>query len=1034
MFSQGMCKVVAVLGALILAGPPAAAGQASCSGTIAGAGANCNCSLCTAAMASLCCAYSGIPATLLAFEEDDLWIPRLEEFNGCTGAKVTLTYTPNGEDGMQAALESDVGVKYNTGDGARFVEEGAGIYDSYIVQAPWMPAIEDGLEDLRERIAAPGNSVNWLDINPQSRQIMSYNGSVRALPLDVDYIAVGYREDVFQRHGKEPPKTMEELVALSEFFSGKDHNNDGVPDWGFCLTPQPNYFYAFVTPIMQRYTQECASVGHPPVCSGDYTGQNAFFDVKTFEPFLDNPGFRYAVDLHRRFLRSSNCPDQVAAGERCHRKPAMQAGRCAGVISMPGTMTRMLKPWDAGGSWAPQPRYASDGVTVQWQVQNASDGTYWGRRTKFPGSAKVYANGVLQDCTKSLCPKASEQDSQGTLINYAPFFAEGGEAYAMRAGSPARKKDLMFSMFQWLASLPHYMVPLSGVYRESQLTDQAQQNLIDSGWPQQMAIDLHQMLKFYFKDPGDEGGNCAQDLLILGFSEYMNKFNERIYRDLLLQTTILDGTISEKDFETLYRESISNLLTDYEVINNKYGLVPQLQRWRGSLGLPTLSKTELCETFAKFSQANSEALLRSGVDCSPPAGSDDNSDYVLIALIVLGSLFGGAVLFGALYWLYRTVKTNRRLRAEEAALVDSQVEEAKQTVREIQAPMVLMKAVDFQSLGKPVPHETARNQGKLHFLDTMGDEMMEFMKQFTVVFFSHQWLAWEEPDPTCVQYQVMVKAVDDIVTHEGISIDHVYVWYDWFSIPQACSKVQRLTINSLPNFASVCAFFVVVAPDAKHFNTGRDANLETYHSRCWCRAEVMSHWAKKGSDKMFYATAEGLQLMAPGGVNQQFMNSLKVFQGHLTCCDRKHPDGSPCDREALMSPMLGLYSHIRNFCNDPHVKGIYDAIEPFTDEIFPSSFTYVHPSGTCQRNLFGDLIAATNAKTGKGKAKMAARFRPGTTQANHTGAIHSQTGVHTMGAAKGGSSSASEFSFAAEAGATSEGQEQDEEEPSRVLV
>ena len=33
------------------------------------------------------------------------------------------------------------------------------------------------------------------------------------------------------------------MVELSEFFNGKDHNGDGVGDFGFCFTPQPNYFY-----------------------------------------------------------------------------------------------------------------------------------------------------------------------------------------------------------------------------------------------------------------------------------------------------------------------------------------------------------------------------------------------------------------------------------------------------------------------------------------------------------------------------------------------------------------------------------------------------------------------------------------------------------------------------------------------------------------------------------------------------------------------------------------------------------------------
>lgn len=70
---------------------------------------------------------------------------------------------------------------------------GAGIYDAYIVQAPWLPPIVDGLVNLSPRITATPE-INWLDVNPESRQSVSFNGTVRALPLDTDYIAFGWRQ------------------------------------------------------------------------------------------------------------------------------------------------------------------------------------------------------------------------------------------------------------------------------------------------------------------------------------------------------------------------------------------------------------------------------------------------------------------------------------------------------------------------------------------------------------------------------------------------------------------------------------------------------------------------------------------------------------------------------------------------------------------------------------------------------------------------------------------------------------------------
>jgi hypothetical protein len=79
-------------------------------------------------LADKCCLHVGKSASILAFEEDDQWVPRLQEFNDCTGATVRLTYLPEGEDGMEDAIRRDVGDDTYPGEG---------IFDAYIVQAPW---------------------------------------------------------------------------------------------------------------------------------------------------------------------------------------------------------------------------------------------------------------------------------------------------------------------------------------------------------------------------------------------------------------------------------------------------------------------------------------------------------------------------------------------------------------------------------------------------------------------------------------------------------------------------------------------------------------------------------------------------------------------------------------------------------------------------------------------------------------------------------------------------------------------------------
>ena len=54
--------------------------------------------------------------------------------------------------------------------------------------------------------------IKFTDINQASRSAVSFDGEARALPLDADYIAMGWRQDVFTKHAEEyKEKYNEEL-------------------------------------------------------------------------------------------------------------------------------------------------------------------------------------------------------------------------------------------------------------------------------------------------------------------------------------------------------------------------------------------------------------------------------------------------------------------------------------------------------------------------------------------------------------------------------------------------------------------------------------------------------------------------------------------------------------------------------------------------------------------------------------------------------------------------------------------------------
>jgi hypothetical protein len=322
----------------------------------------------------------------------------------------------------------------------------------------------------------------------------------------------------------------------------------------------------------------------------------------------------------------------------------------------------------------------------------------------------------------------------------------------------------------------------------------------------------------------------------------------------------------------------------------------------------------------------------------PIAVGDDAVELTTI-LLAVGAAFGSVFLVGALFWVRYTYRRAEALRVEKEVKQLSQCKEAEEFVKEFQTPFVAITAAAFCEMGGLLQHESLRDRGVLQYYDHIKQDFFE--DQFTV-FFSHQWLGWSKPDPKGVQYEAMVACLKAIAAQKKKPLEEIYVWTDYYSIPQESQHVQNLAIVSLPCYASIAKCFVVIAPDAIHDNSGIECNKETYHSRCWCRAEALSHWARRGHSSMFYGSSDGLTPMAPAGVTDEFIQEcINVMHGELTCCRIGHPNGMPCDREQLMLPMLGLYAEIyRSRVTNSTSAEIFEAIEPHLDAIFPKTIVY----------------------------------------------------------------------------------------------
>jgi len=183
---------------------------------------------------------------------------------------------------------------------------------------------------------------------------------------------------------------------------------------------------------------------------------------------------------------------------------------------------------------------------------------------------------------------------------------------------------------------------------------------------------------------------------------------------------------------------------------------------------------------------------------------------------------------------------------------------------------------------------------------------------------SHQWTAWDAPDPSNKQFECMAAALDMIIDANGYTIEETWVWVDYLSIPQRCRGMQQLAINSLPMYTSVANAFCIVAPPLTHEHTKQLCDLQTYNRRLWCRTENFCHTLRHGCDDIWVATSptscsklfarrkgdgasDGDGEHGDGGGRAFLQQNLRVFEGDCTV---------EADKLQLMPPFLGLYAEI----------------------------------------------------------------------------------------------------------------------------
>eukprot|EP00438_Fugacium_kawagutii_P029733 Skav215787 [mRNA] locus=scaffold3885:11859:13658:+ [translate_table: standard] len=185
------------------------------------------------------------------------------------------------------------------------------------------------------------------------------------------------------------------------------------------------------------------------------------------------------------------------------------------------------------------------------------------------------------------------------------------------------------------------------------------------------------------------------------------------------------------------------------------------------------------------------------------------------------------------------------------------------------APVVSVATSPLVSLERKFPMFTVPLQVLLRMTQIQKhEELMEedALRRFDesmgrAMFVSHQWLAMEHPDPNFQQLSVLQQALTNLCSGTSrVSLPPVvevwfgrmplptvadfkkhelYIWYDYFCIPQSNAEVRHCAISSIPSYIAMCYFFVILSPPSKH-KEGHTLSPDSWAERGWCRLENMA--------------------------------------------------------------------------------------------------------------------------------------------------------------------------------------------------
>lgn len=187
--------------------------------------------------------------------------------------------------------------------------QGAHSYDVFMVDSFWNAEYgsKNVVQPLDNYLSDPLLTPDWYgkdDLIPAYCDLGRYEGQTIGIPIAGETRFLAYRTDLFEKYGKEPPKTMDEFLELAQFFNGRE---DGL--YGVALRAQRGVHFAsgWLT-IMYAF------------CDG-------MMDQETLEPTINDPGVVESLQWYLDMLACA--PPDVATYTHEEALGAFMAGKTA---------------------------------------------------------------------------------------------------------------------------------------------------------------------------------------------------------------------------------------------------------------------------------------------------------------------------------------------------------------------------------------------------------------------------------------------------------------------------------------------------------------------------------------------------------------------------------------------------------------------------------------------------------------------------------------------------------------------------------